>query len=167
MKWLAYLLCSAFLPLFAADARAVPMYHVTDLGTLGGAYSDGFGINASGQVTGWSYTTGDAADHAFLYDGTMHDLGTLGGTHSVWVRHQRQRPGDRLRPTRRAMPHTTRFSTTARCTTWARSAERSSDGYGINDSGQVTGDSYTAGNAASAHFSTTARCTTWARSAER
>ena len=33
-------------------------------------------------MTGQSHTTGDAAYHAFLYDGTLHDLGTLGGTFS-------------------------------------------------------------------------------------
>ena len=62
----------------------------TDLGTLGGTQSFGNGINASGQVTGESSTTGDAADHAFLWkpttpggaSGTMHDLLTLGGTNS-------------------------------------------------------------------------------------
>jgi probable HAF family extracellular repeat protein len=53
-----------------------------DLGTLGGTYSEGNGINDSGQVTGYSRITGDVAIHAFLYDGTMHDLGTLGGTGS-------------------------------------------------------------------------------------
>ena len=36
MKRLACLLCLVLLLLFAADARAAPMYHVTDLGTLGG-----------------------------------------------------------------------------------------------------------------------------------
>jgi probable HAF family extracellular repeat protein len=42
----AALMLSAML-LSAADARAAPMYHVTDLGTLGGTYSYGYGINAS------------------------------------------------------------------------------------------------------------------------
>jgi probable HAF family extracellular repeat protein len=63
---------------------------MTDLGTLGGTQSFGNGINASGQVAGESSTTGDAADHAFLWkpttpngtSGTMHDLLTLGGTSS-------------------------------------------------------------------------------------
>jgi probable HAF family extracellular repeat protein len=58
-------------------------YTLTDLGTLtGDDYSCGYGINASGQVTGESVTTG-VDGHAFLYDGTsMQDLGTLGGTDS-------------------------------------------------------------------------------------
>mgnify|MGYP006382378955 CR=1 FL=1 len=41
-----------------------------------------YGINATGQVTGASFTTGDSEIHAFLYGGTLNDLGTLGGTHS-------------------------------------------------------------------------------------
>ncbi len=69
-----------------AAATAPPAYTVTDLGTLGGTFSAGTGINASGQVTGYSFTTGDAAVHAFLWtpttpngaSGTLHDLGTLG-----------------------------------------------------------------------------------------
>ncbi len=59
-----------------------------DLGTLGGTDSHGYGINATGQVTGASDKTGNAATHAFLWkpstpngtSGTMHDLLTLGGT---------------------------------------------------------------------------------------
>jgi probable HAF family extracellular repeat protein len=36
------------------------------------------GINASGQVTGYSLIAGDAATHAFLYSGgTMYDLNAL------------------------------------------------------------------------------------------
>ncbi len=57
-------------------------YSVIDLGTLGGSSSSGYGINASSQIAGWSYTTSGSA-HAFLYDGTMHDLGTLGGSYSI------------------------------------------------------------------------------------
>lgn len=42
-------------------------------------YSQGFGINNSGQVTGYSYIS-SVASGAFLYsNGAMHDLGTLGG----------------------------------------------------------------------------------------
>ena len=55
-----------------------------DLGTLGGMnYSAAWGINASGQVVGEANTTGDAATHAFFYDGALHDLGTLGGKDSA------------------------------------------------------------------------------------
>ena len=57
-------------------------YQVTDLGTFGGNFSQAFGINASGQVTGWASTTGGER-HAFLYDGSMHDLGTFIGFNSA------------------------------------------------------------------------------------
>jgi probable HAF family extracellular repeat protein len=63
-----------------------PAYNVTQL-RLGNPInpSYGYGINASGQVAGWSAssTTGDGAYHAVRWTGTTpEDLGTLGGTNS-------------------------------------------------------------------------------------
>jgi uncharacterized membrane protein len=74
-------------------------YTVTDLGDLGGGISNGLALNANGQVTGYSYTGKEFQVtcppqrygqpkqcfehiyHAFLWsNGTMTDLGTLGGT---------------------------------------------------------------------------------------
>ena len=54
-------------------------YIVTDLGTFGGTYSQGFGINSNGQVTGVAYTSQNF-DHAFIYtNGVMQDLGSISG----------------------------------------------------------------------------------------
>ena len=53
---------------------AQAQYAITDLGTLGGSESWGCGINNSGQVVGASHVLGNESQHAFLYDGVMHDL---------------------------------------------------------------------------------------------
>jgi probable HAF family extracellular repeat protein len=85
----------------AAPAAAATTYTITDLGSLGYGVSDGLAINANGQVTGYSYLSTQIQVscpprqygqqkkcyihpyHAFLYsNGTMDDLGTLGGTNS-------------------------------------------------------------------------------------
>src|SRR2546427_12787642 len=57
---------------------------MTDVGNLGGnCESVASGINGPGQVGGVSLTASCAA-HAFLWqNGTMADLGTLGGTFSL------------------------------------------------------------------------------------
>jgi probable HAF family extracellular repeat protein len=75
-------LTSAFVLTFflLSTAFAQASYTVIDLGTLGGTYSAGLGINAYAEVTGTASTTRDAAGHVFLFsDGTMTDLGSLGG----------------------------------------------------------------------------------------
>jgi probable HAF family extracellular repeat protein len=57
---------------------------ITNLPTLGGSVVTPRGINHAGQIVGFSRTTGDAAQHAFLYgDGAILDLGTLGGSFSL------------------------------------------------------------------------------------
>jgi probable HAF family extracellular repeat protein len=70
-----------------AVASAV-VYQMTDLGTLGGTNSWAYGIDQNGAVVGASeVVSDDPITHAFLYDGTMHDLSlaglTLGGASSA------------------------------------------------------------------------------------
>jgi probable HAF family extracellular repeat protein len=70
------------------DAVLPPVQSGTliDLGTLGGTSSIAYGINASGQVVGYSETAGNAAQHAFLYSGgvmiDLHVLAGLSGSYS-------------------------------------------------------------------------------------
>jgi probable HAF family extracellular repeat protein len=85
-------------------AASTTTYTMTDLGSLGYGVTYGLAINANGQITGYSYTSqqiqvtcpplqyGGSKKcyihpyHAFLWsNGTMTDLGTLGGTNSKGV----------------------------------------------------------------------------------
>lgn len=54
----------------------------TPLGTLGGSFSAAFRINNDGRVAGNSQTT-SGATHAFLFNGSMTDLGTLSGPRNL------------------------------------------------------------------------------------
>ena len=96
IRWLlvSQFVAMAILGLGLAWIIEVPQtYGITDLGTLGGAASEAYGINNAGQVVGWS-TTADGAVHGFLYDGgVMTDLGTLDGgsfSHATGINDQGQ-----------------------------------------------------------------------------
>ena len=70
---------SAGLFLVALSAHGQP-YSLTDLGNLGRSNQTiAEGLNAHGQAVGFSEVA-DGSSHAFLYsNGSMQDLGTLGG----------------------------------------------------------------------------------------
>jgi probable HAF family extracellular repeat protein len=103
---LAVLGLAAGVPAVAAAAPAAAptaTYTITDLGSLGGGVAHGLAINATGQVTGDSLLAKQVMvpcpypqppnqkcsanlDHAFFWsNGTMTDLGTLGGNNSQGV----------------------------------------------------------------------------------
>jgi probable HAF family extracellular repeat protein len=78
------ILCSAQEQAGAQGQTPEPShYTVTDLGTLGGSYSYGYGINNAGVVSGGAATqaqTDGVSQTAFLWDrGHFFNLGTLGG----------------------------------------------------------------------------------------
>jgi len=74
------LLCALTAPLSLEAAPNPTAYNITDLGTLGGTFSQAFSINNNGSVVGFATLPGDTALHAFLWrSGVMTDLGTLGG----------------------------------------------------------------------------------------
>lgn len=77
------LLAVALIGSSVAQAPKPAMYNVTDLGTLGGAYSSTYTINAAGIVGGGAATPSQVdglSQTAFIWQrGQMTGLGTLGG----------------------------------------------------------------------------------------
>jgi probable HAF family extracellular repeat protein len=76
-------LCAGLVVTLAASGpiASAATYTVTDLGTLGGTRSYAAGINARGDIVGWSTLAGDSTIHAFLYQsrhGRMIDLDPRG-----------------------------------------------------------------------------------------
>lgn len=145
--------CALVSLLTAAPAHAAGQYNITDLGTLGGTGSVARAINARGQVVGWASTTGDAAQHAFLYSGgVMQDLGTLGGTNGcAWginasgqVVGQANTAGD-------AAEHAFLYGGGV-MQDLGTLGGANSYGWGINSGGQVVGDAQKTGELTRAAF---------------
>jgi uncharacterized delta-60 repeat protein len=126
----------------------------TDLGTLGGDYSNAWAVNDNGQVVGASLTAPDGepgTEHAFLWqNGTMTDLGTLSAvtldvSAAYAINNNGQVAGESsvLSGERRAF----RWTSGTMVDLGVLAGGDESAAYGINDAGLVVGRS-TAGNAA-------------------
>lgn len=119
------------------------------LGTLGGTQSIGLRINNAGQVTGYSYLSGDSVQRGFVYsDGAMTALGTFGGTRSLGsdINDLGQVTGyaDASFGLQVAVLYTEGIMIDLGSLggSWGRA------GFGINNIGQITGYAYIAGNSA-------------------
>ena len=141
---------------FTVSSRAqATSYTALDLGTLGGADSYVYGINTSGQVVGYSYTSGIAAGHAFITGANgvgMTDLGTLGGTNSLayGINTSGQVVGNSYTSDNAAGHAFITGANGVGMTDLGTLGGATSYAYGINASGQVVGYSYTLGGAAHA-----------------
>src|SRR3569832_1886703 len=119
---------------------------MTDLGTLGGFASFGWGINNVGQVTGasayhpisFTLAPGESYTdpHAFLYShGVLADLGTLGGSYSVGLAINDVGQVTGAWTTVAGDQHAFIYSS---CT-MTDLGPRTQAGHGINNAGQVVG----------------------------
>ena len=131
--------------LAALPAHAEPIYNITDLGTLGGTVSFPYGINASGEVTGYSFLSSGSNYHAFLYNGsTMEDLGTLpNASYSVGygVNASGEVTGDSFY-TSGVSTHAFLYNGSTMNDLGTLSGGALSYGYAVNSSGEVAGYSY-------------------------
>jgi len=123
----------------AASALAVPVYTVTDLGTLGGFDTFAFGLNDLGQVVGASRdAAGGFRPFVWTAGGGMTGLGTLGGNGVAYAINNSGRavgtvylPGDSA--------HAALWSAGSVIDLGTLAGASSSEAFAINASGQAVG----------------------------
>ena len=132
----------------ASPSLGQTTYWITDLGTIpGGTFSEAYGINAYGQVTG-SSGANLGNQHAFLYSaGTMTDLGTLPGfdaSRGSGINVSGQVAGSSF-IFNTFNEHAFLYSAGTMTDLGTLPGGTASNGFAINDAGQVTGNSSTSG----------------------
>ena len=115
---------------------------VADLGTLGGPYSQAFGINKRGDVVGESQPFGSVFPHAFLLPegGAMADLGTLPGgafSNAYAINHRGDVAGTSAVPG--SQKHAVLWQDGTISDLGTLPGTQNSDAIGINDRGSVVG----------------------------
>jgi probable HAF family extracellular repeat protein len=121
----------------------IPQYTVIDLGTLSGGYSQAMGINSAGQVVGYSSASGGLSDAFLWQNGSMQDLGSLGGDYPYAYAYGINSAGQ-------VTGYTSTSGGAGHAFLWQNGSMQDlgtlggwSYGYGINSAGQVTGYSGT------------------------
>lgn len=120
-------------------------YTVTDLDTPGSTYSFAYGINANGQVAG-NTRPSFPPPHAFLYsNGAMTDLGTLGGG-AMSFGHGINDSGQVVGYSETIKDSHAFLYSNGTMTDLGTLGGSSSQGFSVNNAGQVTGSALTSGN---------------------
>ena len=125
--------------------RANATLNLTDLGTLGGEFSNAWDINDHGVITGEASNAAEDV-HAFvLASAGMQDIGTLGGMTSIGrsINESGQVAGESRIGTGQATRAFRFTNGVGMINLGTLSGGTTSSGYGINNNGQVVGESDT------------------------